>query len=163
MSEAVRQLESLYEAHGPALLAFLRRRGPAGMAEDLLHETFVQALRRLDRLAQAVSPRAYLFTIARNRAVSALRRRRELPGLDESALASEQDSHATEIDHMREAIRRLPDKLRETLELRLRDELTYEEIATVLSIPIGTVRSRLHAAVQQLRREMLPTSVEATS
>jgi RNA polymerase sigma-70 factor (ECF subfamily) len=41
--------------------------------------------------------------------------------------------------------------LREALELRLRDELTYEEIAAVLEIPVGTVRSRLHNALERVR------------
>ena len=43
---------------------------------------------------------------------------------------------------------------RMNLELRLRDELSYEEIATVLGIPVGTVRSRLHHGLRQLRREL---------
>jgi RNA polymerase sigma-70 factor (ECF subfamily) len=44
--------------------------------------------------------------------------------------------------------------LREALELRLRENLSYEEIAHVLDIPIGTVRSRLHSALRQLRERM---------
>ena len=52
---------------------------------------------------------------------------------------------------MREAIRSLSPELRDTLELRLEQELSYEEIAHVLDVPVGTVRSRLHNAVRQLR------------
>lgn len=52
---------------------------------------------------------------------------------------------------MREAIAQLAPELRETLELRLTDELSYEEIASVLGVPVGTVRSRLHNAVRRLR------------
>ena len=48
----------------------------------------------------------------------------------------------------------MPREMRETLELRLADELSYEEIAAVLEIPVGTVRSRLHNAVKKLREEM---------
>ena len=58
------------------------------------------------------------------------------------------------IGEMRRAIAKLPDEMRETLELRLADDLSYEEIAAVLEIPVGTVRSRLHNAVRKLREEM---------
>jgi RNA polymerase sigma-70 factor (ECF subfamily) len=62
---------------------------------------------------------------------------------------------------MRTAIGSLNAGLREILEFRLEQELSYEEIAAVLEIPIGTVRSRLHQAVKQLRRAMARTSVGA--
>ena len=55
---------------------------------------------------------------------------------------------------MRLAMAELPEQIRETLELRLRDELSYEEIAAVLEIPLGTVRSRLHTALRLLRAAM---------
>ena len=51
-------LESLYQEYGPSLMRFLRGRHGEDEAEDLLHETFVQALRRPDRLEAATSPRA---------------------------------------------------------------------------------------------------------
>jgi RNA polymerase sigma-70 factor (ECF subfamily) len=49
------------------------------------------------------------------------------------------------------ALRELPPPYRETLELRLREELTYEELAHVLGVPIGTIRSRLHEALRRVR------------
>jgi RNA polymerase sigma-70 factor (ECF subfamily) len=55
------------------------------------------------------------------------------------------------LENMRAAIAGLPEALRETLALRLRAELSYEEIAETLQIPVGTVRSRLHDAVRRLR------------
>lgn len=157
MSTTVRQLEGLYQAYGPALLAYLRRlAGRHEIAEDLLQETFVQAMRGLDRLGEVVSPRAWLFTIARNVGVSAIRRRTRRPvtSLSEDVAAADPPKEHPRLEPMRQAITCLPDKLRETLELRLRDDLSYEEIAAVLSIPVGTVRSRLHHAVRQLRDDL---------
>jgi RNA polymerase sigma-70 factor (ECF subfamily) len=156
MSEAVRQVEGLYQAYGPALLVYLRRlAGRRDLAEDLLQETFVQALRGLNRLDEVASPRAWLFTIARNVGISALRRRRPVAALsDDVADAKAAAGADPRLEQMTQAIDKLPDKLRETLELRLRHELSYEEIAAVLSIPVGTVRSRLHHAVRQLRDEL---------
>ncbi len=151
MDKAGTSLETLYRDVGPGLLAYLRRCfGDAHAAEDLLHETFFQVARRPERLAQAVSPRAWLFAVARNVALTALRRRRTTARLPEEVVApgSAEDPR---LGPMRAAIAELPDSPREALELRLRDELSYEEIAGVLGIPLGTVRSRLHHAVRRLK------------
>ena len=155
------QLETLYKQHGPGLLAFLERRfGRGQAAEDLLQETFLQALRRMDRLGRAVSPRAWLFGIARHVALTAVRRRRILSSLPENLAAREPDDDAR-LDRMRQAIACLPDGQREPLELRLRDELTYDEIAEILQIPVGTVRSRLHYAIRRLRDELVAADESA--
>jgi len=147
-------VEQLYREHGPALLAYLRRAFVgADSAEDLLHETFLRAMRQGDRLAEAVSPRAWLFTIARNVAISALRRRRCVP-LTVEVAADAGPAEPPELERMRRAIADLPAEQRETLELRLREELSYEEIASVLGVPLGTVRSRLHLAVRRLRERL---------
>ena len=147
------QVEALYDEHGAALLEYLRRNRPSSdSAEDLLQETFLQALRSADRLAEVRSPRTWLFGIARNVARTALRRRRatELP----AQIAASSDVVDPQIEQMHAAIARLPELQREALQLRVRYDLTYEEIAAVLEIPLGTVRSRLHHAVRRLRDAM---------
>jgi RNA polymerase sigma-70 factor (ECF subfamily) len=145
------EIEALYHRHGPALLAYLRRSfGPH--AEDLLQESFLHALRSRDQCLQADSPRAFLFGIARNVGLSALRKSRSTtPLVDVPAPLEKEDPT---LAAMRVAIRTLPDQIRETLELRLREELSYEEIAAVLQIPLGTVRSRLHTALKLLREQL---------
>jgi RNA polymerase sigma-70 factor (ECF subfamily) len=148
----MREIERLYRSHGAALLAYLRRAFAwCALPEDLLQETFVQALRRQDRLAEAASPRAWLFGIARHVGLTAARRYRPGATLAESQLAAEANP---EIAAMREAIAALPEILRDTLDLRLRAGLSYEEIAEALDIPIGTVRSRLHSALMRLRQSL---------
>jgi RNA polymerase sigma-70 factor, ECF subfamily len=154
MNSAAVCLEELYRQVGPSLLGYLRRGFPdAQSAEDLLQDTFVQAARRPERLVRAASPRAWLFSIARNLAVTGLRRRRMAQPLPDAAPAGE-PAEDPRLERMRAAIARLPDTLREPLELRLKCDLSYEEIAEVLEIPLGTVRSRLHNAVRWLRSEM---------
>ncbi len=151
MDEAGTRLETLYRELGPDLLSYLRRRlADRHAAEDLLQETFLQAARRLERVSQAVSPRAWLYAIARNVAATAARRRRRVESLPVE-IAAEVPPEDPRLTQVRAAIADLSETLRETLELRLRCELSYEEIATVLGVPVGTVRSRLHLALQRLR------------
>jgi RNA polymerase sigma-70 factor (ECF subfamily) len=156
--ERIENLAGLYRAHGPDLLRYLRRRRCAGAggssAEDLLQETFVQALRRSDAFAGARSPRAWLFGIARHVALTAARRTGPMQALDAVAISAGREPATDEdprLDAVRSAISGLPDILREAIELRLREGLSYEEIADVLGIPVGTVRSRLHHALRRLR------------
>lgn len=151
------RLEKLYQEMGPALLGYFRRQPAlAGAAEDLLQDTFVRALRRIDRLQSSVSQRAYLFGIARHVGLDALRRMRPVGGLaiDTPGAAEQPDER---LEAMRLAIDRLPEPQRETLLLKLQQELSYSEIAEVLEIPVGTVRSRLHHALLTLRQNLNPS------
>ena len=153
MAESQAKVEAWYREYGSVLLRYLSRRFGRCGADDLLQETFVQALRRPQRAGETVSPRAWLFGVARHVGISAFRKRKltvDLPG-SVPARAAEADER---LDEMRRAIAKLPAEMRETLELRLADDLSYEEIAAVLEIPVGTVRSRLHNAVKKLREEM---------
>ena len=150
----MKQLETLYREAGPALLAYFQRR-PAlnAVAEDLLQDTFVRAFKQLERLKTSASPRAYLFGIARHVGFDALRKNHRDEEFDEQAIITEERSNPR-LELMRRAIAALPSAQREALELKLQHELTYEEIAGVLDIPIGTVRSRLHHAMLALREEL---------
>lgn len=149
------QLETMYREHAAAVLAYLRRTvAPPDQAEDLLQETFLQALRREDRLAEVSSPRAWLLGIARFLSIRAIRSRRQVLPLQDEHLAAPAAAVAPDTEALHRAIARLPEGQREALELRLVENLTYEEIADVLEIPAGTVRSRLHNAVASLRRTM---------
>jgi RNA polymerase sigma-70 factor (ECF subfamily) len=157
VNDPVNQLEALYRETGPALLAYFQRR-PAlnAAAEDLLQDTFVRAFRQLEQLKTSVSPRAYLFGIARYVGIDALRKRHVDEEFDEQAVSAEERLNPR-VEQMRVAIIALPAAQRAVLELKLQHELTYEEIADILKIPIGTVRSRLHHAVRSLREKLNPS------
>jgi RNA polymerase sigma-70 factor (ECF subfamily) len=157
MDDAVPQLEALYRDLSPGLLAYFRRqRALAGAAEDLLQDTFVRAICNFTRLRASVSPRAYLFGIARNVSLDALRARRPTEELFAETAAPAIAPEDARLEPMRAAIAALPAAQRETLQLKLQHELSYEEIAEVLGIPVGTVRSRLHHAVNHLRTALTP-------
>ena len=158
MDKPHEQIESLYLQEGLPLLGYLRRIvGDAEIAQDLLQETFVVALRAVDGEAGASFQRAWLFGVARKLALNTLRRRRATLPLPTQLgeIRGQEDPRA---ESMRNAMARLPAIQRETLELRVCEELSYEEIAEALEIPIGTVRSRLHNAVRRLREILKNTS-----
>ncbi|GIV16383.1 MAG: RNA polymerase sigma-H factor [Armatimonadota bacterium] len=125
--------------------------GDRDEAEDVAQETFVQAFLHLNRFRGQSSLFTWLYRIAVNACRMRQRKHRPLPlsdvqhpedaGFDERAWVLKQ-----QVD---EVLCRLPDPLREVLILREMHELSYEEIAQVLQIPVGTVRSRLFAARQR--------------
>jgi RNA polymerase sigma factor (sigma-70 family) len=151
-------IEQLYRQHAGELYSYLARRCPdTATAGDLLQETFLQVVRQTDQLPTVTMPRAWLFGIARHMLARHYRRQRDPLPVAELWYESEPAVKDDRLTAMREAIRSLPAELRDTLELRLEQELSYEEIAHLLDIPIGTVRSRLHNAVRQLRGTMTKT------
>jgi len=155
MDEAMVRVRTFYNEHGGALLGYLTRlTGRAETAEDLLQETFVQAMRRPDRLGNAASPRAWLFAIARHLGLNAMRRPRLTVPLPEGMVAVPCHEEDPRLEQVRRAIVDLPEPQREALSLRLAQRLSYEEIADVLEIPVGTVRSRLHNAIKNLRERL---------
>jgi len=89
--------------------------------------------------------------------LDALRRQRPTEAVDEQTHFAVPDAgEDARLEPLRAAIAGLPAPQRETLLLKLQHELSYEEIAEVLAIPVGTVRSRLHHAVLRLREIINP-------
>ena len=155
MQSASELVDRWYGQHASELYNYLVKRCPdAATASDLLQETFLQVVRHSDQLAKVTMPRAWLFAIARNMLARHYRRQRDPQAIAQLWYEPAPDPEDDRLAAMQEAIRELPAELRDTLELRLEQELSYEEITHVLDIPIGTVRSRLHNAVRQLRDAM---------
>lgn len=150
-------LERLF-AESSADLAryFSRRHGGNEAVSDLVQETFLQMARGLQDGRELACARGYLFGIARRLSQAAWSRRardREVP-LEENLDHLEAPAADERVVAARETIAALPDLQREILDLRFSQNLAYAEIATALSIPIGTVRSRLHHAVAAVRARL---------
>jgi RNA polymerase sigma-70 factor (ECF subfamily) len=145
--------------NGP-LWRYLRRlAGNEQDAQELLQDVWIRVLRGMARLRDASKLRAWLFAIARRAAMDALRaqyaapRNEDVSGLDPPA----PDVHDTlheDLDAVEQELQRLPVIEREVLTLFYLDELSLGEVADVLAIPVGTVKSRLFRARQLLRREL---------
>jgi RNA polymerase sigma-70 factor (ECF subfamily) len=155
------RMENIYREIGPELLAFFQRRhGSPQTAEDLLQETFAAMLKNPNRLLQADSPRAYLFGVARNLSAEMHRRSHPTEELPAEPQMEEEAPADPRLEAMREGIVQLNAASRQVLELRLQRELSYEEMAATLGVPVGTVRSRLHHAVRQLREHLKKSDYE---
>jgi len=141
-------------------------------AEDLVQETYVRALGAMGRLRPESNVKSWLFTILRNIWLNQLRQRRTAPQIVEMDVeginagigtkTADDDPYAlyvstVERNQVREAIQQLPAEYREIILLREYEELSYQEIATILDCPAGTVMSRLARARAKLRALLSPT------
>jgi RNA polymerase sigma-70 factor (ECF subfamily) len=124
-------------------------------AEDLVQETFLRAFRGFDRFTPGTNIRAWLYTILYRVRTDALRRAGRSPATveltnDGPAVAPGQDALGGSEDLVR-ALDALPEVFRVAVILRDVQEFTYEEIAQILEVPIGTVMSRIHRGRALLR------------
>ena len=154
-------LRALYAQHGAALLAYAERfTNDRGRAEDIVQETFLRAWRNLPRLTEDDRPaRPWLFRVARRLLIDAARAAAARPAAPvddryaEPAVDGGMDDYLNE-SVMLDALRRLSLAHRqivvETFYLGTPTHLT----AARLGVPPGTARSRLHYALNQLRRHL---------
>ena len=152
----------LYSEHAPRLYAFLRRMtGNTQAAEDILQDLFAEVWKRPGRYDPDLGGlRAWLFGIARKHVADWWRKQDPAaPEADEPASSCRIEVSST----LHDAMARLPCQQRLLLWLREVEGQSYQELAAVLDIPVGTVRSRLFAAREALRRiwhgESRPTEV----
>jgi len=160
--------ELLVERYRTELFRFLAKFvNNRAVAEDLFQETFLQVHLSADTFDSSKRLKPWLFTIAANKARDWLRRNRKRRHLPLNALVDAGDEATSFVDLMqadlplptevaqdretaervREAVDQMPDHLREVLWLAYFNQFAYKEIAEMLSIPLGTVKSRLHSAV----------------
>lgn len=157
-------LERLFsESSGDLSRYFSRRHGAGEAVQDLVQETFLQMARSLEDGRNLECARGYLFGIARRISQAAWTQRHKdqnvIPFDPEVADAHGGASLALSptddrVTAARETIAGLSPLQREILDLRFSQDLSYAEIAQVLGIPVGTVRSRLHHAVAEVRQRL---------
>jgi RNA polymerase sigma-70 factor (ECF subfamily) len=153
-------VRALFDEHGAALLGFATRLtgGDREHAEDVVQETLLRAWRHPEALVeQRGDVRPWLFTVARNVAIDAHRRRQSrVVEVGDAALAlvpepRDDIEHALEHWLVSDALASLSPPHREVLvETFLRDRSVAQAAAT-LAVPVGTVKSRTHYALQALR------------
>lgn len=172
--------EQLHAALAPGIGRFVRRLiGDGQEAEDVVQDTLLALYLNLSRIEPVEKLRPYVFRIARNRCYDILRRngRYEEVSIDDDdpmrvrvsfEIADERAAAPEEVAHwmllqleVREAIDTLPELQRQTLILFADEGLTYAEIAEVMGVNIGTIKSRLFHAKRGLRARLKPATLEA--
>ena len=146
----------LYQRYSGMLYNFLGRLvGDASVAEDLLQEVFLAVWQGARRYRAAAAVKTWLFSITYKKAVSWLRRRRDLP-LPEVNLPSRSESPEQVVQNrlqsqaVRQALDLLSVEQRAVVELAFFYDLPYAEIAEILGCPLGTVKSRMSYARRKL-------------
>ncbi|MEU4746482.1 RNA polymerase sigma factor [Actinosynnema sp. NPDC023658] len=170
---------ALFDRHAPHIQRYLARRLGAQVADDLVAETFLTAFDKRQRYDRGrPDARPWLYGIAtnlvgRHRRQEARRyqaRASDDPGAD--AVQDHADRVAAEVtaramrSMLAGALGGLSDEDRDVLLLVAWEQLSYEEVAAALAIPVGTVRSRLHRARRKVRQALgghNPTEVEEMS
>lgn len=139
----------------------VRLAGSRDAAADIVQETYLRAFRTFGNFEKGTNAKAWLFTILYSVFTNRYRKARREPemapleGIEETVATEGADDELAMLrgslpwvsgPEAEEALSRLPDALREAVLLVDLDDLTYEEAASVLSCPVGTVRSRLFRA-----------------
>jgi len=174
--------EELVHRYEKELYGYLRHYlGDAEMAADVFQQTFLQVHLKCDQFEPGRKVRPWLYTVATNQAIDCQRRNRrhrmssldratrnsgeeesgalgELLGVAGSGPAENVES-AEQHENLRQAVDALPQLCKEVVMLVYFQGLKYREAAQVLSLPVGTVKSRLHTAVQKLTESLSHVSL----
>jgi RNA polymerase sigma-70 factor (ECF subfamily) len=159
-------LRVLYERHSSGMLRLLRRlTSNAGIAEEILQETWLAVWQSAGSFRAESSARGWLYGVGRRQAHNRLRRAApvevdldeaadvpdQAPGVEDRVIAeAEQETLAA-------AITELPEHLREVLVLVLAEDLSYQEVSAALGIPVGTVKSRMSHVRRKLSTLLNPS------
>jgi RNA polymerase sigma-70 factor (ECF subfamily) len=155
------EFNALVDEHGPALYRIAYRLvGDRHEAEDVVQDTFRSAWKSRQSFEQGRGDRAWLASILRRRVIDRLRRHAppatfDLGGSHEIGVLDADPVAGQYTDEMQHALSQLPDELRETLLLVVVGELTHQEVADMLGLPLGTVLSRVSRARRRLRELMI--------
>lgn len=156
---------ALFIHFAPRVKAYLRRLGAADpQAEDLAQEVLLAVWHKADRFdPQRAAASTWVFTIARNMRIDALRREPrggivpadDLPDMEDDTPAADAMLIVGERDRaLRDAMAALPAEQARLVRLAFLEDKPHSEIERQLSIPLGTVKSRLRLAMQRLRAAM---------
>ena len=138
------------------LLNFFWRQGVSyGEGEDLVQETYLRLWEYRDRYRPTAKLSTFLFMIARQVWIDALRRRTRRENREESWSRERPETVGPPSPGVKEDVRwavsRLSEPLREVIELGVFQDLPYAEVAEIISIPVGTVKSRMSNALKKLK------------
>ncbi len=145
--------DDLYYRHRDWVVRLARRfTGNDADALDVMQETFVSLYRKFPGFSLTARMTTFLWPVVRNLSLQARRRREMSLAIDEAALDLPAKAQAGSDDDLHMSLSTLSHEHRQVVLMRVVDELSTEEVAELLGVPPGTVKSRLHHAIAQLRQ-----------
>ncbi|HWO78060.1 MAG TPA: RNA polymerase sigma factor [Bacillus sp. (in: firmicutes)] len=146
----------IYQQYRAPLYQFIYRfTNEEQLSIDIVQDTFLQLQKAKGQYDPAkASIKTYLFQIAYNRMLNKLKRRARLKKILPFLAADSRNVDIVEQLNVRFALQKLKEDHRAVIILSYYHRLTHEEMANVLNIPAGTVKSRLHHAIQQLKKKL---------
>src|SRR5215472_15066597 len=150
----------LFERYQTPLFNFyVKLTGDRTISEDLVQEVFFRILKYRQSYRVETPFRAWMYQIARNARLDHLRRRRPEtswePEMSPAVAPQDTAQQSQEAALLYRALMRLPDEKREVLVLSRFQDLKYEEIAQMMGCEVGTIKTRVHRALQELRQIFL--------
>ncbi|MCU0917788.1 MAG: sigma-70 family RNA polymerase sigma factor [Planctomycetes bacterium] len=152
--------EDLFQRYQPRLRYYVRRLDAGGdHVDDTLQEVWAKVVQRIGSVRDGRAFNAWLYTIARNEVYGRARIRDPFVALTQESLETVADDpeplfREDEAIRVHRALETLPPEQREILTLCFLEELSHQEIAGILGICVGTVKSRLHYAKRALRARL---------
>ena len=145
-------ITELIERYSPRLRFYLCKMRGAASVDDLLQDVWIDAFASLARLSSPEAFAAWIYRIARRKAFKTHRPRHQaLPPDLEVTAPEDNDWAAEDAQAVRMGLDALPTDHREVLILRFIEDMSYDEIATIVGCPVGTVRSRIFYGKATLR------------
>lgn len=149
-----RAFETLYYRHRDWVAGLARRfTGNEADALDVLQSTFMYVAEKLPTLILTASMTTFLYPVVKHLAIGLRCKSRRQETLSELPDVEAPASFPASRDDLADALSSLGDTHREVVLMRYVDDMTLEEIAVALEIPVGTVKSRLHNALDALSRD----------
>lgn len=158
--------EALVEGHLDALLAYARWRLRQGdLAQEVVQRSFLKAFEKRSQLREASAARAWLLTILRNEIAMEHRGNARFEIWDAEDFEDLPHPEAEDgldpilLESLPVALARLSEGARSLLLLRFQQDLTYQQIADLMELPMGTVQSRLHRAKATLKALLISEGI----
>ena len=156
-----KDFEIIFNFYAPKIKSLLVRNGAdVTLAEDIMHDTMINIWDKIHLYnSEKGSFSSWIYTIARNNRIDLLRKKSSQPYTDISEIDIPSDNENSQdiverkslTEQVKNAINLLPEKQRKVIELSFINDMTQDEIAVELNIPIGTVKSRMRLAYQKMK------------
>jgi RNA polymerase sigma-70 factor, ECF subfamily len=163
-----RAMQTLYSRHNVRIYRYtLRLTNDAALAEDLVADVFIDVWRQAGRFRAKSQVAIWLLAIARNKAISALRRRSHIP-LDDVAItiadpADDAETMAANSDRraiVQKSLSQLPRLQREVIDLVYYHEKSIDEVAQIVGAPASTVKTRMFYARKRMQKLLASAGLE---